>query len=167
MLIRAESSLDYPAVTQIHRAAFPTQAEADLVQRLREKASPCISLAAEHDAVLVGHIFFSPAMLVANTTPRLMGLAPVAVLPKWQGQGVGSALIEAGIQKCRELAADAVVVLGAPAYYSRFGFKSSQMFDLHCQYDVPPGAFMVLELNPGSLSAHTGLIRYHPEFDRL
>ncbi len=99
MQIRPETSADWPAVYAIHAAAFPTQAEAELVSRLRTTATPIISLVAEHGAAIVGHILFTPVTL-ADSSQLLMGLAPVAVTPALQNQGVGAALISAGLEQC-------------------------------------------------------------------
>jgi predicted acetyltransferase len=93
-----------------------------------------------------------------NPALRIMGLAPVAVLPERQRQGVGSALVRAGLEQCRQLGA--VVVLGHHAYYPRFGFSPSTRFGIGCEYDVPADAFMVFELHAGFLRGASGKVRY-------
>ena len=93
-----------------------------------------------------------------------MGLAPMAVLPARQRGGIGSALVRAGLDACRQLGCTAVVVLGHPAYYPRFGFQPASRFALGCEYDVPDEAFMALEVEPGSLVGKAGTIRYHRAF---
>jgi putative acetyltransferase len=96
-----------------------------------------------------------------------MGLAPMAVLPARQRQGIGSALVRDGLGRCRELGYEAVVVLGHPGYYPRFGFVPASRFGIGCEYDVPAEVFMALELVPGALRGKPGTIRYHPAFAEL
>lgn len=151
----------------VHTAAFPTAAEADLVEALRDAADGVVSLVAEVDGVVVGHVMCSPATLDGHPGVRLMGLAPVAVLPARQRRGVGSALIGAALERCRDLGVDVVIVLGDPAYYARFGFAPAARWGVACTYDAPPDAFMATELRPGVLDKRSGTARYHPAFDAL
>jgi len=164
--VRVEVSEDHSAVRSVNEAAFDTPAEAGLVEALREQAGPLISLVAvrELSGAVVGHILFSPVTLSGHDDLRLMGLAPMAVVPELQGQGVGSALVKAGLEACREFGGEAVVVLGHPAYYPRFGFLPSSRFGIDSEYGVPEEVFMVLELTPGSLKDRGGRISYHPAF---
>ncbi len=162
--IRAERSGDLEGVRAVNEGAFPTRAEADLVDRLRSQASPVISLVALDGTAIVGHILFSPATLERREPLRLMGLAPMAVLPSHQRRGIGSALVASGLDACRNLGVDAVVVLGHARYYPRFGFCPASTFGLRSEYDVPDDVFMALELRPGSLAGSTGVVRYHDVF---
>ena len=146
------------------RAAFDTGSEADLVDRLRERANPFISLVADDGGSIVGHILFTPVTLSGHANLRLLGLAPMAVVPSAQRRGIGSALVCAGLERCRKEGAAAVVVLGHPAYYPRFGFSAASGFGIRSEYDVPDEAFMALELEAGSLRGRTGTIRYHDAF---
>jgi putative acetyltransferase len=157
---------DVQAIRAVNLAAFETSTEADLVDALRQEASPRVSLVAEEAGVIVGHIMFSPVTL-ADATPTLMGLAPMAVMPARQRQGIGSRLIAAGLERCGELGAAAVVVLGHADYYPRFGFAPASRFGMRCEYDVPDEVFMVRELVGGGLNGLTGTIRYHPVFGRF
>jgi putative acetyltransferase len=128
-----------------------------------------VSLVALCDGALVGHIFFSPVTIAAAPVELVpMGLAPVGVLPAYQRAGIGGALVRAGLAACRALGARAVVVLGHPSYYPRFGFVPARRFGLHCEY-VPPDddAFMARELQPGALAGVTGVVRYAPAFANL
>jgi putative acetyltransferase len=84
-----------------------------------------------------------------------------------RGHGIGSALVYAGIEACRRLGAGAIVVLGHPDYYPRFGFRPASGFGLHCEYDVPDEVFMALELSPGFLDSRTGTVKYHEAFSRF
>ena len=99
----------------------------------------------------------------ARAELRLLGLAPVGVLPKYQGRQIGTRLIETGLQVCKESAWDAVVVLGSPVYYARFGFRWAQYFSLQNEYGADE-AFTVLELRAGTLAGVAGLVRYADEF---
>ena len=98
---------------------------------------------------------------------KIMGLGPMAVVPARQRQGIGSMLVTAGLNACRAAGVGAVIVLGHPHYYPRFGFESAALYDIQCKYDAPDGAFMVLELKPDYLRDASGMIRYHSAFDGL
>ena len=167
MRIRARTADDDNAVWQLNRAVFPTAAEAGLVERLNAEADPLVSLIAEDGGSLVGHILFSPVSLAADTGLFAMGLGPMAVLPERQRQGIGSALLEAGLDACRELGCRAVFVLGHADYYPRFGFVPASRYGIESQYEVPDEVFMALELEPGALAGKAGNMRYHPAFDAL
>lgn len=167
MRIRKESSCDREAVYAINLAAFPTDAEAELVQRLQLTSNPLISLVAEEAGSLLGHILFSAVTLDTNPSLALMGLAPMAVVPDKQNQGIGSALVEAGLKQCAELGIGAVAVLGHPGFYPKFGFTPSTDFNIKSEYDMPPEVFMLRELSEGYLKNAAGTIRYHEEFGKL
>ena len=164
MIIREERQGDAEHVRAVNLAAFETATEADLVDALRERATPLISLVAEDDAEIVGHVLFSPVTLAAEPGLILMGLAPMAVVPSRQRQGVGSSLVREGLERCRQLNAAAVVVLGHPEFYPRFGFSPAARLSLRSEYEVPEEAFMVRELRDGALSGLSGTVRYHPVF---
>lgn len=169
MLIRTEKKSDRAVVYQINAAAFETRAEAELVEALRACVQPLISLVAEVDSAVVGHILFSPVCVSADSRLRLMGLAPMAAAPAYQRQGIGSALVRAGLERCKAMACSAVVVLGHPTYYPRFGFLPASRFGLCCEYNVPDEVFMAMELEPGVFkqciqSGQRGVVRYHAAF---
>ena len=164
MHVRAQLPADVDAVRELNRAAFEGPDEARIVDALRGADMPLVSLVAETDGTVVGHILFSPVTLATASLPLVMGLAPMAVLPGHQRSGIGTALVRAGLDACRTLGAVAVVVLGHPAYYRRFGFVRASRFGLTCEYDVPDDVFMALELQDGALSGHAGVVRYHREF---
>ncbi len=164
MIIRHEVPKDYLAVHHVNETAFETAAEADLVDILRKEAQPLISLVAEQDSGIVGHILFSPVRLSGHDDLKIMGLAPMAVSPEWQVKGIGSALVRAGLENCKALGYGAVVVLGHTWFYPRFGFIPSVRFGITCESDVPEEAFMVVELETGYLMDAAGVIQYHPAF---
>src|SRR5690242_5711753 len=112
MRIRHERPADAAQVRQVNLAAFETSAEADLVDALRQQATPLVSLVAEDVGMIVGHILFSPVTLASAPGLTLMGLAPMAVVPAKQRQGIGSSLVRDGLEQCRHLDVAAVVVLG-------------------------------------------------------
>lgn len=164
MLIRAEEDQDRDTVHAVNAAGFETPAEADLVDQLRTQAHPIISLVAEDDGIVVGHIMFSPVSLPEHPDLTIMGLAPMAVAPAHQRRGVGSALVRAGLTWCMEIEVDAVVVLGHPKYYPRFGFLPAAHFGIGCEYDVPDEIFMAMELRQGALRGTSGTVKYHSLF---
>jgi putative acetyltransferase len=164
VLIRAEQPGDWVAVHRVNEAAFETHLEVNLVDALRQQEPAVLSLVAAHDEAVVGHIMFSPVSLSEHPGLRIMGLAPMAVAPPHQRSGIGSALVRAGLERCKELGFGAVVVLGHPEYYPRFGFSPASRFGIGCEYDVPDDVFMMLELQPGFLDGTSGVIRYHDAF---
>jgi putative acetyltransferase len=148
----------------MNAAAFETPLEANLVDALRQQAQPLISLVAEDDGAIVGHILFSPVSLAGYGDVKIMGLGPMAVAPDHQREGIGSALVCAGLDRCKQLGFGAVVVLGHPEYYPRFGFLPSSRFGIGCEYEVPEEVFMVMELQLDYLRGRAGTIRYHAGF---
>lgn len=168
MTIRPETAADRKAVHSINVAAFGQEAEADLVERLRGTAEPFISLVAEIDRQVVGHILFTGVSITGeNGVSGAMGLAPMAVEPSRQRDGVGAALVRRGLEVCRQAGHEIVVVLGHAQYYPRFGFERASVHGIRWEEEAPDEAFMVLELVPGALEGRAGVVRYHPEFDRL
>jgi putative acetyltransferase len=167
VLIRAEDEKDWAAIQAVNASAFPTSGEARLVARLREEAEPVISLVAEEEGEIVGHIMLSPVSLSVHPHLKIMGLGPMAVLPKYQRNGIGSALVRAGLEQSRQHRFGAVVLVGHPEFYPRFGFRPASQFQLTCEFDVPEEAWMALELEPGFLTNVNGTIRYHPAFKEV
>jgi len=97
----------------------------------------------------------------------MMGLAPMGMAPEFQRRGIRSALVRAGLERCRELGFSGVVVLGHPGYYPRFGFQPAARCGLGCEYEVPEEVFMAMELQPGALGRASGTVRYHSAFRNL
>lgn len=168
IIIRPETSEDYLTVHRVNKLAFPGSNEADLVEALRKVAFPYISLVALVNAQVVGHIFFSPVSIESEkSTFTALGLAPMAVLPQYQRQGIGSALVQEGLKECQRIGYDVVVVIGHKDYYPRFGFVSAKQKGLRCEYDVPDDVFMVAKLKPEALAGRQGLVKYHLEFKNV
>lgn len=165
LLIRAETPADHRQVFDLLTAAFDRAAEARLVESLRCELQRIVALVAVEDDRLVGQIVFSPVTVAGSDDSCFCGLAPLAVLPKRQRCGIGAALVRVGLEECRALQWNVVVVLGDPDYYARFGFRPAAQFGL--QFGVPEleDAFQVLELVPGSLRHARGRVGYAPAFD--
>ena len=146
--MRPATAADHAAIRAVETAAFGRPDEADMVEAARAEGAALVELVAEADGEIVGHILFSRMTV---TPPRLIvGLAPVAVSPGAQSRGIGAELCRAGIAAARALGAEAVVVLGHPDYYPRFGFSAAAAAKLASPYAGSP-AFMALELAPGAL----------------
>jgi putative acetyltransferase len=168
MTVRVENAEDIEAVRRVNELAFGRSDEAALVDALRAASDPQISLVAVVDGQVVGHIFFSPVTIESEeSTSTALGLGPMAVLPAYQRQGVGSRLVREGLRECRRIGYDVVVVLGHPEYYPRFGFIPASRQGLCSKYPVPDEVFMVAELEPGALKGRRGLVKYRHEFDAV
>ena len=168
LTIRPEGKEDFSAIRQINRKAFNTDAEANLVDALRKSNVEIISLVAEYNDIPVGHILFSEVSLDGHCPDiRLSGLAPMAVLPEYQRQGIGSQLIREGTRTCLDAGYSAVVVLGHPQFYPRFGFMPSVSFKITSEFDVPDDVFMIKELRKKALTNCSGTIMYHVAFKQF
>lgn len=166
LIIRPEEPGDHAAVFDVNKRAFDTPLEAGLVEKLRPVARPIISLVAVKDAAVVGHILFTPVTIRSDDGARAaMGLGPMAVVPEFQNQGIGSKLVLAGLEECRKIDQPVVFVLGHPKYYPRFGFKPVAPKGLHYKDEKYDFAFMVRELTPGALAGMSGYVHYLPQFD--
>lgn len=165
LIIRAETAADREAVRVINESAFGRREEADLVDALRERASPRISLVAEEGGRVLGHIFFSPVVVESDAGAwDALALGPMAVLPESQGRGVGSGLVREGLSECLRLGHEVVFVLGHARYYPRFGFAPAAPKGIKCEFPSRVENFMAVELRPGALAGRKGLVRYRPEF---
>jgi putative acetyltransferase len=148
-VVRPATPADYAAIRRVEAAAFERDDEAGMVEAVRAEGAVLVELVEDLDGEIVGHILFSrmttkPARFVA-------GLAPVAVSPAAQSRGIGAALCRAGIEALKGMGVEAVVVLGHPDYYPRFGFSTAAAGVLTSPYSGSP-AFMALELLPGALA---------------
>lgn len=163
--IRGERPEDEARVHGIQQAAFGRPDEADLVDTLRAEAKPQLSLVAERDGELMGHVFFSPVSIDgATAAPACAGLAPLGVLPSQQGRGAGSALVREGLSRCRGIGWKAVFLLGNPVYYQRFDFGLAATRGFHYESAANDPFFQMIELEPNALRGHPGLILYHDAF---
>jgi putative acetyltransferase len=167
--IRTESPADVRQVRTINEQAFGQPMEADLVDRLRASCREGLSLVADDAGAVVGHILFTP-VVIDSTGRRVegMGLAPMAVLPGRQRQGIGSSLVRRGLEMLRERGCPFIVVVGHPQYYPRFGFDRAAGHGLESEWEgIPEDAFMVLILDAAAMSGVSGVARYRREFSEL
>lgn len=149
MKIRSEQPSDYQAIAEVLLQAFKGDDEVRLVQEIRNSDHYIshLSLVAEVDGVIVGHILFSYIDLVSEVTDKVLGLAPLAVRSQFQNQGIGSALVREGLAKADVMKEAMAIVLGHPQFYHRFGFKSSIHYGIESPFPVPEDFFMVKTLN--------------------
>lgn len=165
--IRSEETGDIAAVREVNERAFGQPAEADIVDNIRKACGDALSLVAVREGQVVGHILFSPATIETNDgVVKGMGLAPMAVLPEYQRQGIGEKMGESGLASLREQACAFVIVVGHPEYYPRFGFEPASNHGIRCQWEgVPDEAFMILVLDEPRMKGVSGVARYRDEFD--
>ncbi|HSG16585.1 MAG TPA: N-acetyltransferase [Anaerolineae bacterium] len=164
--VRPERPEDQLDIHDVNREAFGQDEEAELVDAVRQAGGALFSLVAVYDGQVVGHILFSPVNIESHEAMYpAVSLGPLAVLPEFQGQGIGSLLVKAGLAACREAGHGIVIVLGHPDYYPRFGFRPASLFGIRWEHDAPDEAFMVVELHQGAVAAASGVARYHPAFE--
>ena len=162
--VRPEQALDADAVRDINDKAFGSPAEGRIVELLRA-AEESLSLVATKDDLVVGHILFTAVSIEPAVGFRVAGLGPMSVLPEHQRSGIGSQLVRAGLETCRQHGYSAVVVVGHPEYYPRFGFEPAHSGGLTlADFDVPQDVFMVVELEAGVGERLKGAVRYRREF---
>ena len=162
IIIRPEKPTDYKAVYEINKLAFKQEKEANLVEKIRQIPNyiPELSLVALKDNKLVGYILFSLVNIKNDgRIAQILSLAPMAILPEYQNQGIGSMLIRKGLEECEKFGYTAVVVIGHPNYYPRFGFTSAREKGLKlpslCGVSSAPNVFHLLSYTPiVSLSLH-------------
>ena len=165
MNIRRETLGDAPAIRKIHERAFGGTYESGVVEGLRLADRVTLSLIAENDDRVVGHAIFSPIKFEHYPNEsRWAALGPIGVLPENQGVGIGSQLVVRGVEGCRDVEINGVVLLGAPMYYSRFGFVRASDHGLTSEFGDGP-AFQAIELRPGAFTNIGGKVIYAPEFD--
>ena len=167
MLLRFEKEGDIKGIHSVHVQSFETDQEAKLVDDLRLNGLDLISLVAEENQKIIGHILFSPIHLDSNIKLKMMGLAPLAISPNYQNRGIGSSLVWKGLYICKQEKIKSVAVLGNPNYYSRFGFESSVNFGIRSDFNVNPEVFLLKELETGILFGCDGIVKYHQRFNLL
>lgn len=166
--ITAERDNQRAKIHQVITDAFGQTQEAELVDKIRNSPNfiPELSLVALENEDVLGHILFSRINIEAAQIPAL-ALAPLAVTPMHQRQGIGTQLVQVGLSRCRELNHSIVVVVGDPRYYRRFGFQKASQFGLHSSLPIPDEAFMVLELKPSALMNLNGNVCYPAYFNEV
>jgi len=150
----------------VNTAAFGRQAEADLVDELRAKGGHLVSLVAEDGGEIVGHVLLTPVAVEGSEEIfECAALGPVAVAPARQGEGIGTALIEAALTQVVALTYDVVFVLGDPSYYERFGFEPAAPHHIKPEFeDIPEDHFMVALASDDALEGIWGTVYYLPAF---
>ena len=166
MKIRQEQKSDHKRVYEINGQAFEQEYEAELVEKIRvgESFVPELSLVAEKDGEIVGHILFSKIKIAGEEEYDSLALAPMAVTPELQRQGIGSELVTVGLETARKLGFESVILVGHKDYYPRFGFEKASKWGIKCPFPVPDEAFMAIELTEGSLEGKAGTVSYPKEF---
>ncbi|MBN3961187.1 GNAT family N-acetyltransferase [Nostoc sp. NMS8] len=163
--IRCETLADYTRIAEVNTLAFVQENEAKLVEEIRrsDRYISKLSLVAEVKNVVVGHILFSYIDLVGEKTLQVLGLAPLAVHPQFQRQGIGSTLIKVGLEIAEAKGETIVIVLGHPEFYTRFGFQPSIIYEIESPFPVPEDVFMVKPLQSYH-QKYKGKVVYPPAF---
>lgn len=164
MEIREETGADIEAIRRVNRRAFAQDQEGNIVDALRSNGAALLSLVAIVDGELVGHIMYSPAV-VGETTGAALG--PMAVLPEFQRQGIGSRVVEAGNQKLKDMGYPFIIVVGHAEFYPRFGFTPASKHNIRCEWDLPDEVFMMAVLDPLKMQGVSGLAKYRHEFSTV
>ncbi len=165
--VRFERPKDIDEVRLLNDKAFGQPVEGRIVDKLRKSCNGILSLVAISNNKVIGHIMFSPVTIETQRgIIEGMSLAPMAVLPELQNQGIGSKLVKEGLRIIKNTKCPFVIVLGHEKYYPRFGFKRASKYGLKSQWEgVPDDAFMVIILNDSVMKGVSGIVRYRNEFD--
>jgi putative acetyltransferase len=163
--VRREQPGDDAAIREVNDRAFGQPEESGIVDAARAAGHVTASFVAVDGGTIVGHLLFTP-LTVEASAPRLRAvvLGPMAVIPDRQRQGIGSMLVRSGLTECGRLGIGAVVVVGHPEFYPRFGFRRAREYGLRCPFDVADDVFMAVELRDGALEGVTGMVGFIPEF---
>lgn len=172
MNIRKEENKDYKSVFNLIENAFKDEIYTDhkeqfLVERLRKSESfvPELSLIAEIDGEIVGYVLLTKIKIVNNDLQKTaLALAPIAVLKKYQGKGIGGKLILEAHQRAKELGFDSVILLGHEKYYPKFGYKMTKNYGIKLPFEVPDENCMLIELTENALKDVSGTVAYPKEF---
>jgi len=168
--IRTEIPEDIPAIFEVNVQAFAHEDEARLVDALRENGDldPDLSLVAVFNDRIIGHIMFPNIVIeTEDESVPALALAPLVVHPDFQCRGIGTALIEEGLDLCRERGHRIVIVVGHPGYYPKFGFSPACECGIRAPFEVADDVFMVLGLVPGALDSIHGCVRYPDAFESV
>ena len=163
--IREEHPCDIAVIRDVNKRALGQDQEGNIVDALRSNGAAWLSLVATLNGQVVGHIMYSPLSVGGDVTGVALG--PMAVLPEYQRQGIGSKLIEAGNRKLKDTGCPFVVVLGHANYYPRFGFRPAGTHGIKCEWEVPDDVFLLLVLDPQKMQGVSGLAKYRQEFSSV
>ena len=166
--ITREEPSDYAEVYELNRMAFNRENEAKLVNLLRSSDAfvPELSIVAQLNSTVIGHLLLTK-LLIQHSNDSItesLALAPMAVHPDYQNQGVGSKLIVYGIEKAKALNFQSIIVLGHEHYYPKFGFQPAYSWDISPPFEVPKNAFMAIELQTNALKNCSGIVIYPKAF---
>jgi len=167
IIIRQELKEDLARIKEINDLSFEQEDESKLVDKLRQKDQfiPELSLVAETDETVAGHIFFYPVKISSpNQKHTTLSLGPMSVLPQHQKKGIGRKLIKEGLKRAKDLEFRSVIVVGHPEYYPKFGFTKASRWSIKVPFEVPDEVFMALEIVEGELKDKPGIIEYPAEF---
>lgn len=159
--VRPESAADIKAIDVVHLSAFGGDEEVNLVSALRGSAgfNSSLSLVAEFHDRIVGHILMTKVRLQRDHEGRdILALAPMAVVPSQSHRGIGSELVQSALEAAKQMDYPAVVVVGHPEFYRRFGFEPASKWQLRCNLPAPPEAVLAMELEPGTLEGGGNII---------
>jgi putative acetyltransferase len=168
LIIRPEKEYDNPRIREVNDLAFGQENEGRLIEKLRQTENfiPELSLVAERDDEVVGHILFYPVIIrSAKAKYHSLSLGPMAVTPAYQRQGIGSQMVKEGLETAKTLGHKSVIVVGHPEYYPRFGFRPASQWTIKVPFDVPDEAFLALELVIDELKGKSGTVEYPEEFN--
>jgi putative acetyltransferase len=163
--IREERPADVAAIHDVNKDAFGQEQEARIVDALRANEAALLSLVATIHGRVVGHIMYSPISVGADAVGAALG--PMAVLPEYQRQGIGTLLVERGNQILKDRGCLFIIVVGHPKYYPRFGFKPASSRGIKCEWDVPDDAFMLVVLDETKMDGVSGFAKYRHEFSSI
>ncbi|MEO8166057.1 MAG: N-acetyltransferase [Betaproteobacteria bacterium] len=167
-LIRPERPVDYEPVRALLLTAFGRETQPQLADRLRATGQLIVALVAEEKQRMLGHVMFSKISIVTQDGEAVASvMALLAVLPAFQRLGIGSALVSAGLESCRQAGYARVLVAGDPAYFTRFGFVPAMRYGVKAPLAHPENSFMALELAAGAFAGASGGVRYGHAFDDL
>jgi predicted N-acetyltransferase YhbS len=154
-------------IYEVNKLAFQQENEGKLIEKIRKSENfvPELSIVAEVDNRIVGHILFSKIIIIGNSDYESLALAPMAVIPEFQRRGIGSELIKIGMEKAKELGFDSIIVIGHKEYYPKFGFQRASRWDIKCPFEVPDDVFMAIELTEKALEGKAGTVKYPDEFN--
>ena len=163
--IREERPDDATAIREVNKRAFGQDQEGNIVDALRANGAVSLSLVATVNGRIVGHVMYSPITVGDVITGAALG--PMAVVPEYQRQGIGTELVKAGNDKLQNDGCPFIIVLGHPNYYPRFGFTPASTYGIECEWAVPDDVFMLLVLDEAKMQGVSGLAKYRHEFSTV
>lgn len=167
--IRKEEENDHIQIYDVNKSAFQQENEGKSIEKIRKSENfiPELSIVAELNNRIVGHILFSKIKIVGDSNYQSLFLAPMAVIPEFQKRGIGSELIKRGMDKAKELGFNSIIVLGHKEYYPKFGFQRASRWGIKCPFEVPDDVFMAIELTEKALEGKAGTVEYPDEFNEV